>query len=89
MGKILVDSKQKIRASSLYNAYLQTLTWGTVLKRIESNDLLQFVRITNTHIDWNTNTVEWTYPLSLSARENSEDNPTWEEAINGPNRARY
>jgi Reverse transcriptase (RNA-dependent DNA polymerase) len=68
---------------------LQTLTWETVLERIRSHDLLQFVGITNTHIDWETNTVDWTHPFYLSARANSEDNPTWEEAMNGPDRAGY
>jgi hypothetical protein len=35
------------------------------------------------------NTVEWMHPMLLGAKANSEDNPTWEEAMNRPNRKGY
>jgi hypothetical protein len=41
------------------------------------------------YIDYDDNTVEWVHPHSLSAKANAEDNPTWEMAMNGPERAGY
>ena len=41
----------------------------------------------NTDVEYNT--VEWMHPMFLGAKPNSEDNPTWEEAMNGPNRQGY
>lgn len=41
------------------------------------------------HVDWDENTVEWMHPMSLSARANADDNPTWEMAMNGSNRSGY
>ena len=39
-------------------------------------------------VDQNTNadhtTVEHTHPMVISAQDNAQDNPTWDQAINGP-----
>jgi hypothetical protein len=39
--------------------------------------------------DQEYNTVEWMHPMFLGAKVNLEDNPTWEEAMNGPNQKGY
>jgi hypothetical protein len=44
-------------------------------------------------IDQNTdlehNTIEWMHPMVLAAKANAEDNPSWEQAMNGPDREGY
>ena len=35
------------------------------------------------HTDINADTVEWMHSLAFSAKANSDDNPMWDEAING------
>jgi hypothetical protein len=39
------------------------------------------------HTDFNNDTLEWMHPAALAAKANSEDYPTWEEAMNGPLKA--
>jgi hypothetical protein len=41
------------------------------------------------YVDYDEGTVEWMHQHALSARANSEDNPTWEQAMNGPEQAGY
>ncbi|CAJ1956067.1 unnamed protein product [Cylindrotheca closterium] len=37
-----------------------------------------------TNFDQDSETCEWLHPMILAAKANSEDNPGWEEAMNGP-----
>ncbi|CAJ1955020.1 unnamed protein product [Cylindrotheca closterium] len=37
-----------------------------------------------TDFDQDSETCEWLHPMILAAKANSEDNPGWEEAMNGP-----
>ena len=39
--------------------------------------------------DLDHNTVEWFHPVMLMVQVNAQDNPRWEEAMNGPNQAGY
>jgi predicted short-subunit dehydrogenase-like oxidoreductase (DUF2520 family) len=41
------------------------------------------------HTDKHYNTIEWMHPLALATLENAKDNPTWEQAMNGPDKAGY
>jgi hypothetical protein len=41
----------------------------------------------NTNVD--DHIIEWMHPMFLGATANSEDNPRWEEAMNGPNKNGY
>ena len=36
------------------------------------------------HADLNIDTVEWMHTLAFSDISNSDDNPMWDESINGP-----
>jgi hypothetical protein len=40
------------------------------------------------HTDDN-NTVEWMHPSTLATLENADGNPTWEQAMNSPDKAGY
>jgi hypothetical protein len=44
------------------------------------------MHLTEQHTDLEINTVEWMHSLVLSTKANSEDNPTWDQAMNGPDR---
>jgi hypothetical protein len=41
------------------------------------------------HTDIDENTVEWMHPMVLAAKANAEDNPTWDQAMNGPDHEGY
>jgi hypothetical protein len=45
--------------------------------------------ILNQNTDDTHGTVEWMHPLALATLANAEDNPAWEQAMNGPNKAGY
>lgn len=80
---------QKVRSSILNHQYLQTLTWTSSLEGIKSKDILHFLGANDVYIDHEEGTVEWLHPFALAARANAEDKPTWEEAMNGPEREGY
>ena len=41
----------------------------------------------NTDVDHNT--VEHTHPMVLSEQANAQDNPTWDQVMNGPYKEEY
>ena len=41
------------------------------------------------HTDTDHDTMEEWHPFALAAQGNGTNNPTWEEAMNGPNKAGY
>jgi len=41
------------------------------------------------HTDLDQNTVEWLHPMMFMIQANAQDNPTWDEAMNGPNQEGY
>jgi hypothetical protein len=67
--------------------FLQTLNWKKTINKVTLEDLLQFLGEADCHIDYENGTIEWQHPLELSAGAKTEDNPTWEEAMTGPNKA--
>jgi hypothetical protein len=69
--------------------FLQALHWRKTVNDVESNDLLRFLGEADYHIDHENDTVEWQHPLELSAQANTDDNPSWEEAMPGPDKAGY
>ena len=83
------DPKQKLRAGALNDQYLNALNWKLAINLICSNDMRGMMAMMHENTDPEYNTVEWMHPMFLGAKANSEDNPTWEEAMNGPNRKGY
>jgi hypothetical protein len=45
--------------------------------------------LVTTEFDFDNGTVEAMDALVFASKANSEDNPTWQEAMNGPNRQGY
>jgi hypothetical protein len=68
---------------------LQKLRWHTILTAIKSTNLKTFIAKTDNDYSFEEGTIETMHPLALQARANAEDNPTWEEAMTGPNKDSY
>jgi hypothetical protein len=83
------DPKQKIRAGCLNDQFLSKLTWDRSITSLKSRDARAMMAVLEQHTDDNYNTVEWMHPLALATLANAEDNPTWEQAMNGPDKAGY
>jgi hypothetical protein len=83
------NPKRKIRASGLNAQFLLGLQWAEAVETIRSADLRAMMTLIEQHTDLDNKTVEWLHPLYLSAKANSADNPTWNEAMNGPDKAGY
>jgi hypothetical protein len=85
----LSTSKQRVPSSVLNSIFLQTLKWESHWTAINSSDLLCFLGRVDCYIDYENDTVEEWHPLALQVRANAEDNPSWDEAMNGPDQAGY
>ena len=89
---------KKIRHSDLNQAFLASLDFDDVRESTKSfQDFTEtlksdeFSRMWSLTADYDheNSTCEWLHPMILAAKANSEDNPTWEEAMNGPLRQGY
>ena len=60
------------------------LKWGTFTESLKSADLKNIMSLVDQNTDVDHNTVAHTHPMVLSAQANSQDNPTWDQAMNGP-----
>jgi len=81
--------RQKVRAEVLNQQYLNALKWEATVTMLKSADLRAMMAVVQEHTDLDDETVEWLHPLAFAAKANAEDNPSWEEAMNGINRAGY
>jgi hypothetical protein len=71
----------------LNQQFIMGLQRNHVVEAIKSNNLCAMMHIAEKHTDLDT--VEWIHPSLLSAKANSEDNPTWDQAMNCPDREGY
>jgi hypothetical protein len=69
--------------------FLMGLNWNHVVMSLRSVDHLAMMTLVKWHTDIDENTVEWMHPMVLAAKANAEDNPTWDQAMNGPEREGY
>ena len=60
------------------------LNWGNVTESLKSAGLKNIMSLLDQSTVVDHNTVEHTHPMVLSAQDNTQDNPTWDQAINGP-----
>jgi Reverse transcriptase (RNA-dependent DNA polymerase) len=81
--------KQKVHSSLFNLIFLQTMNWNNDFTDIKSNDLLCFLGLVDCHVDHETDTIKYMHHIGLSMQANSEDNPTWEAAMNGSDQAGY
>ena len=83
------NPKWQIRATELNNQFLMALKWTEMVETLCSANLRAMMHLIEVEMDLDFNTVEAWHPLALAAKANSADNLTWDEAMNGPNRAGY
>ncbi len=81
--------KQKIRTGVLNEQYLSALDWRLTIDLLKSADMRAMLALVDDHTDIDTRTIEWMHPMMLGAKANSEDNPNWAQAMNGPDQAGY
>ena len=81
--------KDKVASKTLNNQFLMALKWSRVIDLLRSHDLSAMNAWMERHTDVDHDTVEEWHPLALAAQANGTDNPTWEEAMNGPDKAGY
>jgi hypothetical protein len=84
-----IDPKQKVKAGILNEQFFMALKWTNTIDFLQSADLHAMTSRLDKHTDPDTNTVEWMHPMMLAAQASAEDNPTWNEAMNGPDKAGY
>jgi hypothetical protein len=82
-------AKGKTRLSTLNDQYLQRLNWKMAIRSIRSHDMRAMATLTQQHTDPYDDTVDWMHPMILGSKANSEDTPTWEQAMNGPDADGY
>src|SRR5210317_1014932 len=73
----------KMRYSDVNEGFLASLRFSTFVESLKSDEFTKIWSLT-TDYNYQESTCEWLHPLILAAKANSEDNPTWEEAMNGP-----
>jgi hypothetical protein len=78
---------QKIKMGTLNRQFINTLSWDRT--RSMSRTLGQVWALMNRETDPDTDTVEYMPPTILATQANAEDNPSWEQAMSGPERAGY
>ncbi len=76
--------KRRIRMSEMRDAQLHSIDWALRSSNIRTQHAAKVMRQMEAEIDPNHMTVEEWHPLALAAKLNDADNPTWEEAMNGP-----
>ena len=78
---------QRIRAGVLNRQFLNTLKWDP--DNCKSWSLSQAWALINKNKDPDSGTIEFMPPTILATQANAEDNPSWEQAMSGPDRAGY
>ena len=81
--------KQKVQREQLNAQFLQSLKWNTAIDAIKSVDQRKMENILLQHMDPFDRTVEEMHPFVLATKADAADNPTWEQAMNGPDSAGY
>ena len=78
-----------IKLDKLNNQFIQSLHWKKLTDAVHLVDLQAFLSFINYSTNIDNNTIEELHPFPLATQANAADNPTWEEAINGPNSDGY
>ena len=89
----LLHEHRKITNNTLNHSFLNTLEFSTLLSQTVKpntsvNQLSTFqhlVALSQKHYNQKSECLSYLHPLSLQTLANDADNPTWNEAVNGPN----
>ena len=77
-------AKQRVRTGLLNEQYLQSLDWNMVISQLRTGHWKAMATYLDLHTTREGHLLSM-HPLSLAAKANAEDNPRWNEAMNGPN----
>jgi Reverse transcriptase (RNA-dependent DNA polymerase) len=77
-------STQRVRAGLLNSQFLQSLDWNAVVESLPEGSWKAMATNIMLHTD-DEGQVNWLHPLALATKANNEDNPNWNQAMNGPN----
>jgi len=86
---VQVELPKKAPRAALNRQYLNTMNWNLALSTIRSNNLKSMMAQMQQDVDPDDGTLDWMNPMIFGAKANSEDAPTWEQAMNGPDREGY
>ena len=75
---------QKTRLGTINNAFLNSLDWNVVADGSINSHWDRFNASISRNMDHIHRTLENPHPMMLAAKANSEDNPNWHTAMNGP-----
>jgi hypothetical protein len=89
MVNVQYQEQRKVRFGELNNAFLNSLDWNDVTNVLQSKDAARFAKATEIYFNHDLDEYEWFHPLSLAVKANAEDNPRWNEAMNGPDADGY
>jgi hypothetical protein len=64
--------------------FLAMLNWAKTVNYLKSPKFATMGLLLSQYINFDNDTLEWMHPAALAAKANSEDYPTWEEAMNSP-----
>jgi hypothetical protein len=65
------------------------LQWNHVIESIQSKDLRAITHLLEQQTNLDEKPVEWMHPMILSTKANAEENPTWDQTMNGPDKHVY
>jgi hypothetical protein len=95
-GGFKLDAKQehgqlydKVLLSSMNKQFLMAMKWNRVIDLLCLPDLSAMNAWMEDHTDPEHDTIEEWHPFAFASQINASDNPTWEEAMNGPEKASY
>ena len=83
------DPTQKVRAGKLNQKYLNSLNWDRALNMLKGGTLGAMWAKLEQHTDQEHNSIEWMNPALFSIKANSDDNPTWNDAMGGEDSEGY
>ena len=83
------EPNQKIRASKLNQEYSNSLNWDRCVNMLRGGGLGAMWAELEQHTNQVEGTIEWMHPGLYSMKANCDDNPTWNQAMGGPNAEGY
>jgi hypothetical protein len=78
------DPNQWVKSQTLNNQFLQSMQWFMEVKLLKSNNLKGLYNVLDMSYDDEEETQEDWHPMALGTIANAKFNPTWEQAMNGP-----
>jgi histone deacetylase 1/2 len=77
------DPTQRVRSGKLNQKYLNSLNWDRAINMMKGGTLGAMWAELEQHTDQEHNSIEWMNPALFSVKANSDDNPTWNDAMGG------